>query len=412
MDRPPARSRLYEVINRVGILSWSLLGTLLLLGAVLWVLSHVGNLVPALVFALAILFVLNPVVTRLQRYGMPRLLGSCLSYVVLGVLLIALGWLVMPSITDQTSQFGDRFPEIYNRVSDQAQEWADGLNLSVEVPDYQGLRDRIDEAAEGGDFISNNLSRIGDVTLTILETLLLLIFAPVVAFYLLMDLPSLREKAVALVPVRLQGEVSYVSRELGSAVGGFIRGQVVVALIVGIMTSIGFRLIGLPFWLLIGMIAGFLNIIPFVGPWVGGTLGVLVGLTESDVRTAVLAAVVAIVVQQIDNHFITPNVLRATVRLHPATIISVLLIGGTLFGIWGVLLAVPVTATIKIVTGHYWRTRVLGQSWEEASEAMIDETAAPDTLLTRLGRIGDEDREELRPGDGGDPPAVADAPKE
>ncbi len=412
MDRPPARSRLYEVINRVGIISWSLLGTLLLLGAVLWVLSHVGNLVPALVFALAILFVLNPVVTRLQRYGMPRLLGSCLSYVVLGVLLIALGWLVMPSITDQTSQFGDRFPEIYNRVSDQAQEWADGLNLSVEVPDYQGLRDRIDEAAEGGDFISNNLSRIGDVTLTILETLLLLIFAPVVAFYLLMDLPSLREKAVALVPVRLQGEVSYVSRELGSAVGGFIRGQVVVALIVGIMTSIGFRLIGLPFWLLIGMIAGFLNIIPFVGPWVGGTLGVLVGLTESDVRTAVLAAVVAIVVQQIDNHFITPNVLRATVRLHPATIISVLLIGGTLFGIWGVLLAVPVTATIKIVTGHYWRTRVLGQSWEEASEAMIDETAAPDTLLTRLGRIGDEDRQELRPGDGGDPPAVPDAPKE
>ncbi len=412
MDRPPARSRLYEVINRVGIISWSLLGTLLLLGAVLWVLSHVGNLVPALVFALAILFVLNPVVTRLQRYGMPRLLGSCLSYVVLGVLLIALGWLVMPSITDQTSQFGDRFPEIYNRVSDQAQEWADGLNLSVEVPDYQGLRDRIDEAAEGGDFISNNLSRIGDVTLTILETLLLLIFAPVVAFYLLMDLPSLREKAVALVPVRLQGEVSYVSRELGSAVGGFIRGQVVVALIVGIMTSIGFRLIGLPFWLLIGMIAGFLNIIPFVGPWVGGTLGVLVGLTETDVRTAVLAAVVAIVVQQIDNHFITPNVLRATVRLHPATIISVLLIGGTLFGIWGVLLAVPVTATIKIVTGHYWRTRVLGQSWEEASEAMIDETAAPDTLLTRLGRIGDEDRQELRPGDGGDPPAVPDAPKE
>ncbi len=412
MDRPPARSRLYEVINRVGILSWSLLGTLLLLGAVLWVLSHVGNLVPALVFALAILFVLNPVVTRLHRYGVPRLLGSCLSYVVLGVLLIALGWLVMPSITDQTSQFGDRFPEIYNRVSDQAQEWADGLNLSVEVPDYQGLRDRIDEAAEGGDFISNNLSRIGDVTLTILETLLLLIFAPVVAFYLLMDLPSLREKAVALVPVRLQGEVSYVSRELGSAVGGFIRGQVVVALIVGIMTSIGFRLIGLPFWLLIGMIAGFLNIIPFVGPWVGGTLGVLVGLTETDVRTAVLAAVVAIVVQQIDNHFITPNVLRATVRLHPATIISVLLIGGTLFGIWGVLLAVPVTATIKIVTGHYWRTRVLGQSWEEASEAMIDETAAPDTLLTRLGRIGDEDRQELRPGDGGDPPAVPDAPKE
>ncbi len=405
MDGSPPRSRLYESISRVGIISWSLLGTLLFLGATLWVLSQVGNLLPAVVFTLGILFVLNPVVTRLHRRGVPRVLGSCLSYLVLGGVLTLLGWLVMPSITDQAADFGGRFPEIYNRVSDQAQEWTDDLGLTIDVPDYDGLRERIDEAAEGGDFFSNNLSRIGDVTLTILETLLLIIFAPVLAFYLLMDLPTLREKAVAMVPNRLRGEVSYVSRELGGAVGGFIRGQVVVALIVGVMTSIGFRLIGLPFWLLIGMIAGFLNIIPFVGPWVGGTLGVLVGLTETDVRTAVLAAVVAIVVQQIDNHFITPNVLRATVRLHPATIIFVLLIGGTLAGIWGVLLAVPVTATVKIVTGHYWRTRVLGQSWEEASEAMIDETPAPDTLITRLSRLGDEaPTEELDAVDGDDPP--------
>ncbi len=411
MDRPPARSRLYEVVNRAGIISWSLLGTLLLLGAVLWVLSHVGNLVPAVVFALAILFVLNPVVTRLNERGVPRLLGSCLSYLFLGALLTLLGWLVLPSITDQAAEFGDRFPEIYNRVSDQAQEWADDLNLSVDVPSYRELRDRLDEAAEGGDFISNNLSRIGDVTLTILETLLLLIFAPVVAFYLLMDLPTLREKAVAVVPERLQSEVAHVSRKLGTAVGGFIRGQVVVALIVGVMTSIGFRMIGLPFWLLIGMIAGFLNIIPFVGPWVGGTLGVLVGLTETDVRTAFLAALVAVVVQQIDNHFITPNVLRATVRLHPATIIFVLLIGGTLAGIWGVLLAVPVTAVIKIVTGHYWRTRVLGQSWEQASEAMIDETPVPDTLLTRFTRVADAALDELDAGEPGGPPA-ADDPKQ
>ncbi len=405
MDGSPPRSRLYESISRIGIISWSLLGTLLFLGATLWVLSQVGNLLPAVVFTLGILFVLNPVVTRLHHRGVPRVLGSCLSYVVLGGVLTLLGWLVMPSITDQAAEFGGRFPEIYNRVSDQAQEWTDDLGLTIDVPDYDELRDRIDEAAEGGDFVSNNLSRIGDVTLTILETLLLIIFAPVLAFYLLMDLPTLREKAVAIVPGRLRGEVSYVSRELGGAVGGFIRGQVVVALIVGVMTSIGFRLIGLPFWLLIGMIAGFLNIIPFVGPWVGGTLGVLVGLTETDVSTAVLAAVVAIVVQQIDNHFITPNVLRATVRLHPATIIFVLLIGGTLAGIWGVLLAVPVTATVKIVAGHYWRTRVLGQSWEEASEAMIDETPAPDTLITRLSRLGDEEAtEELGAVDGGDPP--------
>jgi predicted PurR-regulated permease PerM len=174
-----------------------------------------------------------------------------------------------------------------------------------------------------------------------------------------------------------------VANQLSHAVGGFLRGQLVVALIVGLMTSFGFWIIGLDFWLLIGMIAGFLNIIPFVGPWVGGGLGVLVGLATADAGTAVAAAIVAALVQQIDNHFISPTVLRVTVRLHPATIILALLIGGTLGGLLGVLLAVPVVAAIKIVIGHFWRTRVLGQTWEEVTEALIEDHRTTETFIVK-----------------------------
>jgi len=129
--------------------------------------------------------------------------------------------------------------------------------------------------------------------------------------------------------------------------------------------------IGLKFWLIIGMTAGFLNIIPFVGPWVGGGLGFIVGLVDGDLSKALAAALVAFIVQQIDNNFVSPTVLRATVRLHPAVVILVLLLGGAVGGLWGVLLAVPVTASIKIIAGHLWRTRVLGQSWAEASDALM-----------------------------------------
>ncbi len=131
--------------------------------------------------------------------------------------------------------------------------------------------------------------------------------------------------------------------------------------------SFGFWLIGFDFWLIIGMLSGFLNIIPFVGPWVGGILGFLVGTLTDSVATGLWAGVVAIIVQQIDNHLISPTVMRATVRLHPAVVVLVLILGGALDGFIGVLLAVPVTAALKIVTGHLWRTRVLGQSWEEAT---------------------------------------------
>ncbi len=91
--------------------------------------------------------------------------------------------------------------------------------------------------------------------------------------------------------------------------------------------------------------------------------------------------------QQIDNNFVSPTVLRATVRLHPAVVILVLILGGAVGGLWGVLLAVPVTAAIKILAGHLWRTRVLGQSWEEATEAIIEET---EPAIVRLKREAEE----------------------
>ena len=91
--------------------------------------------------------------------------------------------------------------------------------------------------------------------------------------------------------------------------------------------------------------------------------------------------------QQIDNNFISPTVLRATVRLHPAVVLLVLILGGGIGGLWGVLLAVPVTAAIKILAGHLWRTRVLDQSWEEARDALIEETPMPEPLLSRLRRL-------------------------
>ena len=88
------------------------------------------------------------------------------------------------------------------------------------------------------------------------------------------------------------------------------------------------------------------------------------------------------VVQQIDNNFVSPTVLRATVRLHPTVTLLALVLGGAFAGIWGVIIAVPLTATLKILLGHWWRTRFLGQSWEEASEAMFEEPEPSRILKT------------------------------
>jgi len=369
-------------LKNLGVAVWSLLGTLLLLSAVLWILGKVWLVIPPIVIAIAIIYMLNPVVTRLHARGMARWLGSCLSYIVLMGVLTLVGFLVIPSITAQAGQLADDFPTIYEDLVADLQGFAEDLGFSnLDLPSYEELKDGL--SGDGG-FLDGKLGRITDLTLSVLEALFLLLIAPVIAFYLLIDLPKVRAKVVSLIPERQRVEVIYVARELGLAVGGFLRGQLLVAAIVGVMTSFGFWAVGLPFWLLIGMIAGFLNIIPFVGPWVGGTLGVMVALATRDLQTAAWAGLVALIVQQIDNHFVSPTVLRATVRIHPAMIILGLVLGASLGGFWGVVLAVPVMSSVKIIGGHLWHTRVLGESWSQASRALIEENPVGESPLDRI----------------------------
>jgi len=157
-----------------------------------------------------------------------------------------------------------------------------------------------------------------------------------------------------------------VTRRLSSAIGGYFRGQLAVAFVVGAMSSIGMLIIDLPFWLIVGMVAGLFNTVPLIGPWVGAVPGIIIAITTGGgISQAIQVAVVMAIVQQIDNHFISPIVMQRAVKLHPAVVMLALLAGGTLGGFFGLLLAVPATATVKIIVGHAWRHFVLGEPLDE-----------------------------------------------
>ena len=140
----------------------------------------------------------------------------------------------------------------------------------------------------------------------------------------------------------------------GQAVGGFFRGQLLVALFVGVASSIGLWAIGLPFWLLVGMVAGVFNLVPLIGPFIGGGLAVVIALISGQPLKAVWAALVLLAVQQIDNHLISPNVMGRTVQLHPVVVMLALLVGASFAGLFGMLVIVPLVAVAKIVFLFIW----------------------------------------------------------
>jgi predicted PurR-regulated permease PerM len=382
-------------LRNVALIVWASVGVLALGWALLRIADTVRIIWLPMAFAFGLVFLLDPAVKWLQRRGVPRLVGSFLAFIMLVAFLVAVAALVYPTLQAQAVEFAERLPDLYLGLVDWARDLAERFGLDIEeFLSQEGIEEWLNDPANQ-ETIRNLLfgfgAGAGILIRGVTEAVAVLDLAPVLAIYLLIDLPRFKSNAVKLTPPAYQEEVSFVGAEVGTALGSFVRGQLMVAFIVGVASSVGMWLIDLPFWLLVGIISGLLNLIPFLGPVVGGALAFLIALLNGDPWQGVWAVLIYTLIQQVDNHIITPLIQRARVNLSPFAIVVALVVGGSVAGLLGVLVAVPMTAAIRIISGHVWRTRVLGQSWKEASEAMIEMTEPPERLA-RIARRPQQSR--------------------
>jgi predicted PurR-regulated permease PerM len=358
--------------------AWSLIGLLIVAAAAIWALFKISIIFPPLVIALIIIYALNPIVSRLEKRGVRRGIGAVGSYIVIAGILTALGFALAPLAARQIETFEEDWPVFRDRLVTFVDDSVDGINDRLGTDFSTTQFDCLvgsEEIGEGGgpsveqcdratqrtrEFFESQTSRLTDIGTSVIGVLLWFVIGPLIALYLLMDLPQLQRDMLNLVPSAHKEEAADLGGKIGRAVGGFFRGQLLVAFLVGVMSAFGFWIIDLPFWFVIGAIAGFFNLIPLVGPFIGGGIGFIIGTVYGGVGLGLQAALVEVIVQQIDNHFLSPNVMKRTVQIHPVTVMLSLLAGGALAGFWGVLLAVPAVAVGKLVLGHVWATRVLG----------------------------------------------------
>lgn len=349
--------------SRWGLLAWSLIGLLILAwGLYRFVLYPIRIALPPLAVALIILYLLNPAVDLLGRRRVNRVLGTALAYVViLGAFALWLATIV-PVISHQVSQFVGGVPALLSR----AQRTIDGLGrrlgLTVNGKDLMAAF----QPSSGEVF--KFLGRITSFTSGFLQAVFTLVLGPLIGFYFLVDLPKIRRGAAALVPVRRREEWLGLAGRVGETLGGFFRGQLVVAFIVGHAAALGFWVIGMPDFAVFGALAGMLALVPLIGTAVAAVPTLIVAAAAGG-RTGgllharggwplvLLAAAVLILVQQLDTRLLTPRLHAPSVRLHPITVLLSLLIGGTLLGLWGMILAVPAVAAGKLIVLHVWDTR-------------------------------------------------------
>jgi predicted PurR-regulated permease PerM len=354
LEPPPRRASPYERFMRVGIVAWCGIGVIILGYLMVRLMLYVNPVVPPLLIAVAVVYLLNPLVSALERRGVPRVAGAGIVY-LLFLCIVALAMsLLVPVVARQIAQMIDHFPDYL--ADGQANIRRVAARFGQE-PNFRLDAEQVREwlsAGENRQTVTRYLTGLRSVTSSLISGIIIFVLGPVMAFYLLVDLPRLRRGAMALVPPSRREEIRGLMDRIGQAVGGFFRGQLLVALFVGVASSIGLWAIGLPFWLLVGIVAGVFNLVPLVGPFIAGGLAVVIALVSGEPITALWAALVLLAVQQIDNHLISPNVMGRTVQLHPVVVMLALLVGAHFAGLFGMLVIVPLVAVAKIVFLFMW----------------------------------------------------------
>jgi predicted PurR-regulated permease PerM len=379
-------------LRRSGATAWAVVGLAVMLSILLWLAWLVRVIFPPLLLAGVIVLLLNPLVVRLERKGLPRVPAVALLYLAGIALFVLMVVSIVPVVRAQVEDFRGQWPEVKERV----EGWIADREDDMQGTPLEFSREEVADQLNG--LVTERLPQLWRAGDRVLNVVIVLLTGPVIAFYLLSDLPGVRSRVQGLLPPQAAPEMNLVARKLHAVVGGFVRGQIVVATIVGTLTAIGLALVGLPFWALLGVIAGVADLVPLIGPIVGGVPAVVVALMTRDVTTAIWVVVVMVGIQQVESHVISPLVLHRTVKLHPAAVLLALLAGASLGGILGMLVAAPAVAALKVVVGHLWRVQVLGQPPEEL-EDLVSSAQARERLWIPARRAK-RDRPPSDPGGG------------
>jgi predicted PurR-regulated permease PerM len=322
----------------------------LLVGVALWVLRDI--LLPFLA-GLALAYFLDPLADRLERLGLSRLLASLLILGLFVLLFVAGLLVVLPKLASDIADFLRTLPSMVARLQALAVEHG-GVILKYFGPsfDLQKLQGSLgDVLTTGASWIAGLLGSVWSGGQALLSVFSLLVVTPVVAFYLLNDWDRMIAKIDSWLPVDHRDTIRLLASQINEAVEGFLRGQATVCLILGSFYAISLTLAGLNFGFLIGITAGALTIIPYIGSMTGLVLSVGVAFAQFWPDWPMIALIFGIFVlgQTIEGNFLSPKLVGDAVGLHPVWLMFALFAFGSLFGFVGLLVAVPLAATMGVL---------------------------------------------------------------
>lgn len=333
----------------------------MILAILIWQWPVFYTLLISLLLAVVLAYLLNLAVKPLEKH-MPRSWAVVIVVLFIAALFVLTLAVVLPRAVREARQLLANLPQyggqLLGLVGRLEQQLADlGINTSLE-----GTKQ----------WIAGWVTQMGDrgpdqsAWPSLIAYLPALALAPVLAVYFIKDREYFAEMLLYTIPFAYRTPLRRFGREMDRVLGRFLRGQLMIAIVVGLMAMLGFWLAGIPYFWLMGVLSGLMNMIPYIGPFLAMIPVVFASLPEGS-ATVLLGIAVCIVVQQIDNNFLTPKVMGDTLGVHPVVLILSLVVFGGVFGIVGLLMSMPILLFIKTLGRALLSAQIREQGQETAS---------------------------------------------
>jgi predicted PurR-regulated permease PerM len=316
----------------------------------------IKTIVLPIILSAIVYYLLVPIVDFFDKKGIKRVYSIIVLYLIIIGIITILIVLVIPFLRDQIMRLIESFPNLVNDVETLIEQFIGSQFLNQL---QQTLNINVNDLAtqfskQSANILNTTFTGVGTFIGSVTKTVMAIITVPFILFYLLKDGKKLPNYMLGFLPTFMRIHTFTVLKEMNKQISSYIRGQIIVSFCIGFLMFIGFEIIGLDYAPVLALIAAFTSIVPYLGPAIAIAPALIIAIVTSPYMLLKLI-IVWTIVQLIEGKFISPQIMGRNLHIHPITIIFIIVIAGNLFGVVGILLAVPGYAILKVITSHLFK---------------------------------------------------------
>lgn len=310
----------------------------------------VKDIIVTIIISIVLAYALNPIINKLEEKGIRRLTGVLILYISIVAIFFILSFLIIPKTSQELKRLFTNLPTYFDQLSDLGDNLYDKYYSTIGIlpPIFENIESIVKEnIANIETVLVEGVKNFVLVIVGMTSKIINIVLTPILTLHFLVDKDFFVKKLKKAMPRKYKDDIIELSQTLDTSLSSFIKGRLLMSVYVGVFTTIMLLIFGIDFAIVIGFITGLFDIIPYIGPFIGYIPALFFGILESPIK-AVWVSILFVVIQWGENNILAPKIIGENMGIHPLVILLSIIIGGGIFGVFGMIIAIPLVSIVKI----------------------------------------------------------------